>query len=250
MVNNLKLWGMVGKTDPANTKQAKKGQYSFTAIAPMSQFKEATKAFGIQGIKWGIKIGSEVFHEKAIGETILLNYDAILYFEFEGEKGELSIHATEKLCYKTQGSSGYLKIDDEARKKVVTNAKTKGLSELGFNADIFMGEFDNHEYVELRKTEVKLDNAENFSEEQAKQIVLFKEWFNKQVKTVGQVPNKAAIALVVKNVETTLKDKLKVIKASGGFIDNHIKKLYAAADAQCKHLDEAQQRKIDSQGEK
>lgn len=250
MDNNLKLWDSIGKTDPAHTKTAKKGQYSFTAITPMSQFKAATKAFGIQGIKWGIKIGSEKFHEKPIGETILLNYDATLFFEFEGEKGEIPIHATEKLCYKTQGASGYLKIDDEARKKVVTNAKTKGLSELGFNADVFMGEFDDREYVELRKTEVRLENADNFNEEQLKEIGLFKEWFAKQVKTVGMTPNKPAITLVVKSIETTLRDKLKVIKVSQPFIDGHIKKLYAAADAQVAHLDEAQKRKIKSQDEK
>ena len=143
-----------------------------------------------------------------------------------------------------------MKFDEEARKKVVTNAKTKGLSELGFNADIFMGEFDNREYVELRKTEVRLENADNFNEEQLKEIGLFKEWFAKQVKTVGMTPSKPAITLVVKSIETTLRDKLKVIKASQPFIDGHIKKLYSAADAQVAHLDEAQKRKIKSQEDK
>lgn len=168
MNENLKLWKLVEKTDTKNTKQAKKGAHHFTAIAPMSQFKKATETFGIQGLKWGVKIGSESFSENTIGETILINYDAVMFFEFDGDKGEIPIHACEKLAYKTNGANGYLKVDEEARKKVVTNAKTKGLSELGFNADVFMGMFDDHEYLETRKAESEMEAAED------------KEQFNKE----------------------------------------------------------------------
>ncbi len=159
--DNLGLWKLVEKTDTKHTKEAKKGQYKFTAIAPMSQFKKATEVFGIQGLNWGVVVGSEVFSETTIGTTVLLNYDAVMYFDFKGEKGQLPIHSTEKLAYMTNGGSGYLKIDDEARKKVVTNAKTKGLSELGFNADVFMGQFDNIEYVNSRRAEEELEASED-----------------------------------------------------------------------------------------
>ncbi len=40
----------------------------------------------------------------------------------------------------------YVRLDNESIKKVRTDALTKGLSELGFNADVFKGLFDNHEY--------------------------------------------------------------------------------------------------------
>ena len=42
----------------------------------------------------------------------------------------------------------YLKIDDEADKKVRTSAVSKVLSELGFNADIFKGYYDSQGYSE------------------------------------------------------------------------------------------------------
>lgn len=159
--NNLKLWGLVEKTNTKYTKSAKKGQYQFTAITPMSQFKKATEVFGVQGLDWGVKVGSEVFTESTIGTTILLNYDAVMYFKFEDREGEIPIHSTEKLAFMTNGGKGYLKIDDEARKKVVTNAKTKGLSELGFNADVFMGQFEDIAYLEERKAEVAMEESEN-----------------------------------------------------------------------------------------
>ena len=169
-MSNLKLWKSVEETDVKYTKKAKKGMHKFTSITPMSQFKKATEQFGIQGIGWGIKIGSEVFMEQTIGTTSLLNYDAILFFKYEGELGEIPVHATEKLSYQTQGANGYLKIDDEVRKKVVTNAKTKGLSELGFNADIFMGQFDDPNYVDYIAYEQSINQAEDKEEEIKAQI--------------------------------------------------------------------------------
>lgn len=156
-MSNLKLWESVEKTDETYTKKAKKGAHHFTSIAPTYQFKKATEVFGSYGKGWGVDTGSEKFSTMEIGETILINYDAVLYYP----DGKFPIHATEKLAYKTQGASGYLKIDDEARKKVVTNAITKGLSMLGFNADIFMGLFDDIEYVNNLRIEADIEKAEN-----------------------------------------------------------------------------------------
>ena len=39
------------------------------------------------------------------------------------------------------------RVDDDFFKKVATDALTKGLSKLGFNADVFMGKFDDNKYV-------------------------------------------------------------------------------------------------------
>lgn len=173
----LDLWDRVSKTDPKHTKAAKKGQYSFTAIAPIYQFKMATEQFGIQGIGWGVVIGSESFTEKVFeNQTIIFSYDATLFFNYKGERGEIPIHASEKMSYVTKNGSGYLLIDDEARKKVVTNAKTKGLSELGFNADIFMGLYDNHDYVQSVGNEFALENAIDKEAEKAEQQKEYDDW--------------------------------------------------------------------------
>ena len=112
--DNLKLWESVDKTDPFYTKEAKKGMFKFTSITPVYQFKKATEAFGIQGIDWGVIPASEVFQEKEYGTTIIISYDAILFFNYNGKKGEIPIHASEKICFQTQGANGYMKIDDEA----------------------------------------------------------------------------------------------------------------------------------------
>lgn len=229
-MDNLKLWDSVSKTDPKNTKEAKKGMFTFTSISPMSQFKEATKAFGVQGVKWGIVVGSEVFSSEKHEETVLLNYDAVLYFVYDGERGEIPIHAQEKSCYRTQGANGYLKVDDEARKKVVTNAKTKGLSELGFNADIFMGMFDDQEYRDILDAELRLKNAEDQEVEQEKMFKEFNEWLQQQCEDLKMVPNETALNTVIDRMEQKLRDKLKVLKASGAKLEQSIARLYKAGN--------------------
>ena len=156
-MNNMKLWQAVGKTDPSFTKKAKKGQYHFTSIAPMYQIQMATEQWGPFGSSWGIDSSSEKFSQTTIADTILINYDAILKYP----DGSFPIHASEKLAYKTTGSNSYLKVDEEARKKVVTNALTKGLSMLGFNADIFTGLFDDIDYVNQVGTEKAIEKAED-----------------------------------------------------------------------------------------
>lgn len=223
---NLNLWKLVEKTDTKHTKQAKKGQYQFTAIAPMSQFKKATEVFGVQGMKWGVKVGSEIFSETTIGETILINYDAIMFFEFNGEKGELPIHACEKLAYKTNGANGYLKVDEEARKKVVTNAKTKGLSELGFNADVFMGMFDDIEYVETRKAEGELEAAENKEKFNKEKYGEIKQTVLDAVKTFDQLPTVKSLDNLYQKTLSKVRSKLNAYKFNPQAFDDTLTNAY------------------------
>ncbi|HHZ70467.1 MAG TPA: hypothetical protein EYN67_07845 [Flavobacteriales bacterium] len=210
-MSNLKLWKSVEETDVKYTKKAKKGMHKFTSITPMSQFKKATEQFGIQGIGWGIKIGSEVFMEQTIGTTSLLNYDAILFFKYEGELGEIPVHATEKLSYQTQGANGYLKIDDEVRKKVVTNAKTKGLSELGFNADIFMGQFDDPNYVDYIAYEQSINQAEDKEEEIKAKIEEFNVWCRSEVACYTAIKNERTLNLLLGGHKQKLQGRCRLL---------------------------------------
>ena len=211
IMSNLKLWKSVEVTDVKYTKPAKKGQYNFTSITPMSQFKKATEQFGIQGIGWGVKIGSEIFTEQAIGTTNLLNYDAVLFFKYDGELGEIPIHATEKLSYQTQGTNGYLKIDDEVRKKVVTNAKTKGLSELGFNADIFMGQFDDPNYVDYIAFEQSINQAEDKQMEVKSKIDEFNEWCKAESNCYSAIKNKRTLDLLIAGHKQKLQGRCRLL---------------------------------------
>lgn len=226
MSNNLSLWNKVKVTDVSYTKKAKKGQHHFTSITPMSQFQKATEMFGPQGIGWGVVIGSEVFTEQEINTTTLLSYDAVLFYVYEGVRGEIPVHATEKQSYQTQGANGYLKIDDEVRKKVVTNAKTKGLSELGFNADIFMGQFDDPNYVDYIAYEQSLDKAEDKQAEVKSKIEELNEWCRKEVTVYKAIPEKRTLDIVIAGHKQKLQGRCNLLGLDYNVYANQFDKAY------------------------
>ena len=133
--NKLQLWDSVSTTDPKYTKKVNQ-RGGFTAIAAQSQVKKATEVFGPAGIGWGVK--NEKFTN--IEGTTLVLYNSTLWYIFNSKTGELPIHSSIKY-----GANG--RYDDDFAKKVATDALTKGLSKLGFNADVFMGLFDDNKYV-------------------------------------------------------------------------------------------------------
>lgn len=235
MNENLSLWNTISKTDPKFTKGAKKGAYQFTSVAPMYQIMKATAAFGPQGLGWGIISNSEKFTEQLIGDTTLLNYDATLFFIVNGERGEIPIHATEKLSYITQNGKGYLKIDDEARKKVVTNAKTKGLSELGMSADIFLGQFDNYEYLETRKVEAELERVANDATAKLNSDMRYKESIQGSLRMINEAVNMTMLEAAFKEA---------VIKANARKDTATVVDLTKAKDAKKAEFEEAKNDKV------
>jgi hypothetical protein len=139
--NNMHIWKNVCQTDPSNTKTVNFG-YKFTAIDAYSQIKIATELWGPFGMRWGVKD-----EEFVMLTPDLIIYTAILFYE----DGTIPIHSSAK----TSDSKG--RIDDDCVKKAATDALTKGLSKVGFNADVFLGLFDDSKYVQnMKKSLVRI----------------------------------------------------------------------------------------------
>tara|TARA_R110000850_G_scaffold53299_1_gene127920 strand:+ start:1081 stop:1671 length:591 start_codon:yes stop_codon:yes gene_type:complete len=142
-MNNLELWKKVEKTNPKYTKPAKIGGLSITAISPQYQIMLATEQFGPYGKGFGFK-------------SIELDYRLIEVFKlvvFKGvffhPEGEFTIINSSKLYMDRNEKM----VDADFAKKIETDALTKALSKLGFNADVFMGRFDDTKYVMEMNTE-------------------------------------------------------------------------------------------------
>jgi hypothetical protein len=142
-MSNLELWNKVEKTNPKYTKKAKIGGHEITSISPQYQILQVTEQFGVYGETWGFK-------------NIVLNYDLVekcnlVVFKgtFFFPKGEFEIINSIKLYM----NNALTMVDDNFAKKVETDALTKAISKLGFNADIFMGKFDDVRYVEEMRKE-------------------------------------------------------------------------------------------------
>ena len=138
----MQLWKSVEKTNPKYTKQVGFGR-KFTSINAQYQVMCATEQFGPFGQGWGIR--NEFFNPVIEG---MIGYTAILWWKNGDDKAnEFDINSS----ISTHNKSG--KLDDECYKKVSTDALTKGLSKLGFNADVFLGQWDDNRYVTQMKKE-------------------------------------------------------------------------------------------------
>ena len=125
----LELWNAVEKSDPKFLKKVEFGKRSFTTIDAYYQLKVATSLWGPYGKDWGLKdTHLEIVN---VGETPMAIYKATFYYP----AGEFEIYNAIKIN------------DDEFAKKVETDTITKALSRLGFNADVFLGMYDNNRYV-------------------------------------------------------------------------------------------------------
>ena len=145
MSDNLKLWNAVEKTDPKYTKPAKIGGMKITAIAPQYQIKLATEQFGSYGKGFGFK---DIELDYSLVEAMQLIVFKGTFF-FPG--GEFVIINSNKLYMNREQTM----VDADFAKKIETDALTKALSKLGFNADVFMGRFDDVRYVDEMKEEFK-----------------------------------------------------------------------------------------------
>lgn len=135
---NLHIWDAVSKTDPRHTKKVNQ-RGGFTAISAHYQVMSATAQFGPVGIGWGYTNGEPIFHDHLVIVPVTI---------WHGERSNTFGPVYGSAEWKN--NKGYL--DADAPKKASTDGLTKGLSQLGFNADVFLGRFDDNKYVaELTK---------------------------------------------------------------------------------------------------
>jgi hypothetical protein len=134
--DNLELWNKVCQTDPSYTKHVGVGR-GFTAIDAHYQVQTATEMFGPIGVGWGFDFELMFPPNDTVIAVVTL---------WHGNREQ-----TIKQC--GQKSLGSGRVDEDATKKAVTDGLTKCLSYLGFNADVFLGKFDDNKYVEQVRTQ-------------------------------------------------------------------------------------------------
>ena len=129
--DNLALWRSVEVTDPAMTKRVEQ-RGGFTAICAQYQIRNATALWGPYGSTWGVFDCQYEYLRDAAGDIV----EAALLAVFRYPGGEFPI-----------GADCAFRVGNDTRKKLLTDATTKALSKLGFNADVFLGRFDDNKYV-------------------------------------------------------------------------------------------------------
>ena len=135
--SNMTLWDSVSVTDPDTTRKVNQ-RGGFTAICAQAQLKTATELWGPYGDAWGL---AELKWEyiKA-GDNIS---EVALTAEFYYPKGSF-----------TMSNDMVYKVGNETRKKLITDLRSKCLSTLGFNSDVFEGLYDDNRYVEKARATI------------------------------------------------------------------------------------------------
>lgn len=141
-VINTELWDRVYRTDPKHTKDFKRpGGFSGTAIKPLYLIHKATEIWGPMGDKWGAETMQHVIH----GNTVFIL--AQVWYPSEKEHCRATVQHWGGDMLLKPDKEGVLKPNDEAFKMAFTDAIGKCLVQLGFSADVHMGEFDGNKYV-------------------------------------------------------------------------------------------------------
>lgn len=165
---NTRIWSLVDKTDPQYTKAAKVGGQNITSLNGTAMVMKATEVFGPAGIGFGWNVleerfdrGVEMFSgegENRVSLGFELNHTVKIafWFKLDGERGEIEQYGCTPYLYKSKFGTT---TDGEAPKKSLTDAVKKALSMLGFSADVFMGMFDDREYVDQRREEEAMEQA-------------------------------------------------------------------------------------------
>ena len=153
MENNMKIWDKVCVTDPEITKRVTQ-RGGFTAIDAQAQLKRATEVFGPYGTDWGLAA---------------LDY----YMIYDGEGNMVEVTLTARFFYPggefPMSSSMRYRPGDDCHKKLLTDLRSKCLSTLGFNSDVFEGKFDDNRYVQ------NLTNNKGLAEKYSRAVAALRE---------------------------------------------------------------------------
>jgi len=167
---NLKLWSAVEKTDPSATKNSNQGGRQQTSIDGYWMIRKATEQFGALGIGWGYDVmeerwdnGAQIPIKQVDGSTRLEQSKThtikLKLWFMQGEKrGEITQYGHTQAIYKSKWG---VSDDGEAPKKSLMDAIKKSLSMLGFCSDIFMGKFEDQEYLQQLQAEAQIEKAED-----------------------------------------------------------------------------------------
>jgi len=171
---NMSIWESVSKTDPSATKAVNQ-RGGYTSICATYQAMRATELWGAYGLGWGLK--SISYDYSMLEATKMIFCHAVFFYMNDGKE------VTFPLSNAISPMMG-AKPDEDFFKKVETNTISKALSRLGFSADVFMGMFDDVEYVQQVKAEEAIAKAEDKDAEVTKQKTEMIEYIQRNIETL------------------------------------------------------------------
>jgi hypothetical protein len=203
-IKNLALWNEVKTPDPQYTKQVKM-RGGFTAIDAHYLFMVATDKLGAYGKGFGLMSSS--FDYSMVTELRIAVHNAVFFYLMDGERHEFPITNSIEVVSK----NGV--VDSDYAKKAETNTTCKALSKIGFAADVYMGMFDDQDYVRGVAAEKAIEEADEKELVAKAKYAEIKSYVDEQIKAIGNMSNPLQ---AIKAFERVI-DKVAVRCQSAGF---------------------------------
>jgi len=165
--DNLSLWNKVQTSKSETLKGGKLGR-KFKSINAHSQVMAATEQFGPMGLGWGY----EPTYEEIFG---MLRCQLKMWVIIDGQRSEFyseggcaiePVAGTDARSIRKAAMA-----NSDIFKKATTDALTKGLSVLGFNADVFLGLWDDNKYVQEQQRQEQEERDAQLSNIPEREVV-------------------------------------------------------------------------------
>lgn len=198
MSDLTRIWAHASKTDASATKNNTAGGFKSTSVNGYWFFKKATELWGACGTGWGYEIAEERFDvggpifnadkSEKIGETKV--HTMVVKLWYENQNQFVTAYGHTPFIYQSKHG---ITTDIEAPKKSLTDALKKALSMLGFASDIFMGEWDDQEYINERLRDEAVAKSVDSEAEKTKQAAEYKDKVTANLKTMGSAKTRSEI---------------------------------------------------------
>jgi len=194
-MSNLDTWRKGETTDPTFTKDNKHAAGGSTSINTTYTFKRATEVFGPVGIGWGYEVTKDeiidgclvAFGDKENEQMIQTKIHTLqirFWYVLDGVKGEFYQYGHTDFVVKNKWGAY---TESEPHKKSLSDAIKKALSMLGFSADIYLGMFDDQNYVDSVKMEIEADKAESGIDIEEQKVIEFRNWVDERIQIYDSI---------------------------------------------------------------
>lgn len=208
---NMTLWDEVKTPHRKYTKKVSM-RGGFTAIDPQYLIMKATEQFGPYG--YGFGLSESIFDYSLLESNRVAIHNAKFFYLKDGERVEFPITNSVEVVSK----NGNMDID--YAKKAETNTLSKALSKIGFAADVYMGLFDDQDYVQAVDNLNELKDMEEKEEVAKKAYEDIREWIAEQVESADLLSNDESFNKAIDRLKQKVETKCKVAGlASRGFAD-------------------------------
>lgn len=208
---NMKLWDAVKTPHSKYTKKVNM-RGGFTAISPQYLIMKATEQFGPYG--YGFGLSESIFDYSLLETNRVAIHNAKFFYLKDGERVEFPITNSIEVVSK----NGHM--DTDYAKKAETNTLSKALSKIGFAADVYMGMFDDQDYVQAVDSFNELKDMEEKEISAKKAYDEIKAWLTNELKSAETVSSNEAYNRAIDRLKQKVETKCKVAGlASRGFTD-------------------------------